>query len=118
MPDERNPWKTLGTERRFEDEFIALDEDRVINPAGREASYGVVKFKGRGLRILPIDHEGHTFLVGQWRYGSEYFSWELPAGNQEPGEDVRQGAARELREETGYSAERWEDLFEIVNSGS
>ena len=118
MADETNPWRTLGTERRFDDPFIAVDEDRVIDPAGRETTYGVVRFKGRGLRILPIDSEGCTFLVGQWRYGAGYFSWELPAGNQEPGEEPREGAARELREETGRSAESWADLFEVVNSGS
>lgn len=118
MADSLNPWSTIRTERVFEDDFIALDDERVINPAGREAQYGVVRFKNRGLRILPVDDEGCTFLVGQWRYGAAYFSWELPAGNQEPGEGPREGAARELREEIGYAAAHWSDLFEVVPSGS
>jgi 8-oxo-dGTP pyrophosphatase MutT (NUDIX family) len=113
-----NPWKTLSVERRFEDDFINVDADQVINPAGHQATYGVVRFKGRGLRILPVDDEGQTYLVGQWRYGAGYYSWELPAGNQEQGEQARVGAARELREETGHAAEHWLELLEIVNSGS
>jgi 8-oxo-dGTP pyrophosphatase MutT (NUDIX family) len=113
-----NPWRTLATRCVFDDPFISVDEDRVLNPAGHEAPYGVVRFKGRGLRILPLDREGYTFLVGQWRYGAGYFSWELPAGNQEAGEGARDGAGRELREETGYGAQSWFELFEIVNSGS
>jgi 8-oxo-dGTP pyrophosphatase MutT (NUDIX family) len=115
---EANPWTTLSTELRFEDDFFRVHDDRVINPAGREANYGVVHFKNIGLRILPIDAEGHTFLVGQYRYGAGYFSWELPAGNQDPDEDSRDGAKRELREEVGQIATEWLDLAEIVPSGS
>ena len=115
---EDNPWTTLSTEQRFEDEFFRVDDHRVINPAGREAHYGVVHFKNVGLRILPVDAEGHTFLVGQYRYGADYFSWELPAGNQDPDEDSRDGAKRELREEVGQIATEWLDLAEIVPSGS
>jgi 8-oxo-dGTP pyrophosphatase MutT (NUDIX family) len=115
---EDNPWTTLSTEPRFEDDFVRVDDHRVINPAGREANYGVVHFKNIGLRILPVDAEGQTFLVGQYRYGADYFSWEFPAGNQDPGEDSRDGAKRELREEIGQIATEWLDLAEIVPSGS
>lgn len=118
MADERNPWTTLGTERPYEDGFFALDDNRVLNAAGHEARYGVVRFKNVGVRILPLDADGCTFLVGQFRYGASYFSWELPAGSLETGEDAETGARRELREEVGQVASQWLDLAEIVPSGS
>jgi 8-oxo-dGTP pyrophosphatase MutT (NUDIX family) len=118
MANETNPWTTLGTVRRYEDSFVAVDDNRVVDAAGHESQYGVVRFKHVGVRILPIDEEGSTFLVGQFRYGASYFSWELPAGSLEPGEDVEAGARRELREEVGRLAARWFDLAELVPSGS
>jgi 8-oxo-dGTP pyrophosphatase MutT (NUDIX family) len=118
MAEEENPWTILATERRFENPFFAVDEHRVFDPAGQESSYGVVRFRNVGLRIVPIAEDGTTFLVGQYRFGAAYFSWELPSGGQEPGEDARTGAERELREEVGLMAECWQPLFEVVPSGS
>jgi 8-oxo-dGTP pyrophosphatase MutT (NUDIX family) len=118
MTDAVNPWTTLRSERRFDDAFIAVDEDRVIDPAGHESSYGVVRFKNKGLKILAVDADGCTFLVQQYRYGAGYLSWELPAGNEEPGEDDQAGAARELGEEVGQTAMSWLALCELVPSGS
>lgn len=115
---EANPWTTLGSTSRFEDDFFAVDDHEVVNPAGRRTRYGVVRFKNVGLRILPIDSDGSTLLVGQWRYAAGYFSWELPAGNQEADEDSAACARRELREEVGRNAASWLPLMEIVPSGS
>ncbi|WP_048427678.1 NUDIX domain-containing protein [Methylobacterium indicum] len=118
MGEDDNPWVKLGTERRYEDDFFAVEDDSVINPAGRHTRYGIVRFKNVGLRILPVDAAGYTFLVGQFRYAASYFSWELPAGGQEPDEDARACAARELEEEVGRSASSWMELLDIVPSGS
>jgi 8-oxo-dGTP pyrophosphatase MutT (NUDIX family) len=118
MADESNPWTTLGTIKAYEDSFFAVDDNRVLNAAGRETRYGVVRFKNVGVRILPLDADGFTYLVGQFRYAASYFSWELPAGSLDQGEDVEAGGRRELREEVGQVARHWFDLAELVPSGS
>src|SRR3954451_8102582 len=59
MPDDPlNPWTTLGTEARFEDPWIRVEQHEVINAAGIRGSYGVVRFKKRGVGVVPIDAEG------------------------------------------------------------
>jgi ADP-ribose pyrophosphatase len=58
--------------------------------------------------IFPVTQDGRIVLVRQYRYGSDAIHLELPAGGPDAGEDLSACAARELREETGYSAARWE----------
>jgi len=57
-----------------------------------------------GVGILPIDDEGNAYLVRQFRYPYREELLEIPAGKLEPGEDPFECGARELREETGFSA--------------
>ena len=115
---EDNPWKTLSRSVAFEDGWISVEDRHVQNAAGQQQPYSVVRFKKIGVRILPIDQAGCTYLVGQHRYAADYFSWELPAGGAEPGEDLTKAAMRELQEEVGLSATQWEPLLDLVPSGS
>ena len=119
MPTETaNPLTVLSSTRIYENEKIAFVDHRVRNPDGREHNYGIVHLKEEGTRVLPIDHEGCTVLVGQYRFGGGYYSWELPAGGRSPAEAPRSGAARELREEAGLAARNWLQLFHFVSNGS
>jgi 8-oxo-dGTP pyrophosphatase MutT (NUDIX family) len=102
----------------YEDGWLSVVEHRVRDAADRESAYGVVHFRKVGLRILPVDEEGHTYLVGQYRFGAGYYSWELPAGGSEKGEVPLDGAARELREEVGRDADYWLELPHLIPSGS
>jgi 8-oxo-dGTP pyrophosphatase MutT (NUDIX family) len=113
-----NPWTTLSSRRLYDGRFIALDDNRVRDAVGEESPYAVVRFKKVGLRILPIDNGGFTYLIGQHRYGADAYSWELPAGGAEPGEDFIEAARRELAEEAGLAAEHWLKLVDMVPSGS
>jgi len=113
-----NPWTTLATRRVYDGGWLALEDRRVRDPAGHDAPYAVVLFKKHGLRILPIDSAGCTHLVGQYRYAADYFSWELPAGGSEPGEDLERAARRELSEEVGLSAGHLLKLLDMVATGS
>src|SRR5688500_14036198 len=109
MPDV-NPWTVLSSTKLHESEFLALIEHRVLDPAGEPATYAVAHFRHIGVRILPIDEEGCTILVGQYRFGAGYYSWELPAGGRERSEPPQAGAARELEEEAGLVARHWLEL--------
>ena len=114
----RNPWTVLGTERRHEDSFIALDEHRVRDAAGRERPYATVRFKRRGCVVVPVDAEGGTVLVGRWRFAAGRYSWEVPAGGARPDEDPEDAARRELGEEAGLEARRWLELLRLSVSGA
>ena len=118
MDETKNPWKTLSGKMIYENPWIRLDEYQVINPTGGEGIYGKVSFKGKAVATLPIDEEGNTWLVGQYRYTLEEYSWEIPMGAVPPEESYEAGALRELKEETGLIAEKLEFLMKIHTSNS
>ena len=64
-----NPWKTLSSKEIYSNPWITLEEDEIINPAGKPGIYGKVSFKSQAVGIIPVDKEGNTWLVGQYRYG-------------------------------------------------
>jgi 8-oxo-dGTP pyrophosphatase MutT (NUDIX family) len=107
-PDRSNPWKTLSSRSVYENPWIHVREDQVLRPDGQPGIYGVVHFKNRAVGVLPVDHLGRIWLVGQHRYPLDAFSWEIPEGGCPPSETPEQTAQRELREETGLSAGRIE----------
>lgn len=100
---EENPWKTVGTREVYRNPWFSLREDQVIRPDGKPGIYAVVEPK-IATGIVPIDDEGYTWLVGQYRYAIERYSWEIVEGGVDPGESSRDAAIRELKEEAGLSA--------------
>ena len=111
-------WKKLSSKIVFENPWISVHEDRVINPGGGENDYGVVRFKSKAVAMIPLDDEGNTWLVGQDRYTLGEYSWELPMGGAPHDEDPLDAAKRELKEETGLSAGRWSKLMTLHTSNS
>jgi 8-oxo-dGTP pyrophosphatase MutT (NUDIX family) len=105
-----NPWQTLERRIIYDNPWITVQHDEVLRPDGAPGIYGVVHFKNRAIGVLPIDDEGYTYLVGQYRYTLEQYSWEIPEGGCPVGEDPLQAAQRELKEETGLSARHWQLL--------
>lgn len=108
--DRSNPWTTLSRRPVYENPWIAVHEDQVIRPDGQPGIYGVVRFKNAAVGVLPVDDEGRVWLVGQYRYTLDQFSWEIPEGGGSGGEPPEETALRELREETGLAAGRLELL--------
>jgi 8-oxo-dGTP pyrophosphatase MutT (NUDIX family) len=105
--DQKNPWTTLSVREIYENRWIKVDEYQVINPGGGRGIYGKVHFKNKAIGIVPIDEEGNTWLVGQWRFTLDEWSWEIPEGGGSMEDDPLTSAKRELREETGLSARDW-----------
>jgi 8-oxo-dGTP pyrophosphatase MutT (NUDIX family) len=99
-----NPWKTLARRPVYENPWIAVREDQVVRPDGSPGIYGVVHFKNRAIGVLPVEDDGSIWLVGQYRYPLDAFSWEIPEGGCPEGESPEAAAHRELAEETGLSA--------------
>ena len=109
---EQNPWITKSTETKYENPWIRLDESQVINPAGNDGIYGVVHFKNRAMAIIPLDEENNTWIVGQFRYTTNTYEWELIEGGVRDGEDLLIGAQRELEEEAGLNANEWKMIID------
>lgn len=103
-----NPWQTIQEKRIYDNPWIQINEHDVINPSGNPGIYGVVHFKNIAIGIIPVDEEGYTWLVGQYRYPLQAYSWEIIEGGGPIGIDPLESAKRELLEETGMTAEHWE----------
>lgn len=115
---EENPWRLLKREERYRNPWIAIEHHDVLNAAGNAGIYGVVRFQNVAIGVVPVDAEGYTTLVGQWRYPLERYSWEIPEGGGPIGTDPLVSARRELLEETGFSAGRWTKLLDLDLSNS
>lgn len=113
-----SPWKTLSTREVYSNNWIRLEEHQVINPAGGNGIYGKVLFKNKAIGIVALDDEGNTWLVGQHRYTLNAYSWEIPEGGCPLGTWPLDSAKRELREETGITASRWQQLLRFHTSNS
>ena len=118
IDETHNPWQTLGTEVRYQNPWISVREDQVLNPGGGRGIYGVVSMKNKALGIVPLDAEGNTWLVGQYRYPLNEYSWEIPMGGGLVEHDILASAQRELKEETGLLAARWTRIARLHTSNS
>lgn len=113
-----NPWTKVSSKPVYDNPWISIREDQIINPAGNKGIYGVVSFKNKAIGVVPVDDEGYLYLVGQFRYTLDAYSWEIPEGGGPQGEEPIETAKRELQEETGLIAHEWTDLGSIHTSNS
>src|SRR6056300_406139 len=99
-----NPWERKSSKKIYENPWIKVVEDQVLRPNKTSGIYGHIHFKNKAIGILPLDKKLNTWLVGQYRYTLNTYSWEIPTGGVPLSEDTLEGAKRELREETGLIA--------------
>lgn len=116
--EEKNPWITKTTETVYESQWIKVSKSDVLNPAGNEAIYSVVHFKNLAIGILPLDEQNNTWLVGQYRYPTNSYSWEICEGGGQLDHDPLDSAKRELKEETGIIAAEYSELMRMHLSNS
>src|SRR5690242_16676311 len=102
--EDGDPWIVKGVSVSFENNWLRIDSHAVIHPGGAEGIYSVARIRRLAVGVLPIEPDGTVHLVGQWRFPLGRYSWEMPEGGAEPGEDALECAKRELAEETGLSA--------------
>ena len=116
--DTTNPWKIVSEDIKYDNPWMKVTEYGVINPSGKAGIYGKVHFKNTGVGVFPLDEQLNTYLVGQFRFTLNAYSWEIPEGGCPPGTDTLDTAKRELLEETGLKAGEWSHLFDMHLSNS
>lgn len=101
--------------RMYSGRVIDVNVERVELPNGTTADLEIIHHPG-GAAIVAVDEQENVCLLRQFRHAAGGWIWELPAGRLEPGEPPLETARRELVEEAGRSALRWQDLGVILSS--
>jgi len=113
-----NPWQTHSSTLKYTNPWIDVLHNEVITPGGSAGIYGKVHFKNIAVGVIPIDDNNNTWIVGQYRYTLDQYSWEIPEGGCSIGEEPLAAIKRELKEETGLTAMSWEQILTIHTSNS
>ena len=118
MQAAENPWKINSEKNIYDNPWINVSEFQVINPAGNPGIYGKIHFKNKAIGIVPLDENNNTYLVGQYRFPVNQYSWELPEGGGPLDSAPLDSAKRELLEETGLKAGKWTEILRLHLSNS
>ncbi len=102
--------KILNSKIVFHGKVFGVRRDEVEEPGGVHATREVITHPG-SVVVLPIFDEGRILMIRQYRHATRQYLWELVAGRIDHGETVKHAAARELREETGYSAAKYHEFL-------
>ena len=105
----------LSADYKYRGRIIHLRVDTALLPNGSSATREVVEHPG-GVCVAALTEDGCLLFVRQFRYPYQKVLLELPAGKLDPGEDPLEAGKRELREETGAEAARYESLGELYPS--
>jgi len=114
----KNPWTILSKKKVYENPWIELVEFEVLNPKKKPGIYGKIHFKGIAVGVIAIDKDKNIYLVGQYRFPLNEYSWEIPEGGADPKIPLIESAKRELKEETGILAKKWIEIQRIHTSNS
>src|SRR5213594_3329075 len=104
--------KILSSKIIYQGKIFGIRRDEVIEPSGVRATREVITHPG-SVVVLPLLADGRILLIRQYRHATRQYLWELVAGRIDAGETPKQGAARELAEETGYRAKRLKTFLDV-----
>jgi 8-oxo-dGTP pyrophosphatase MutT (NUDIX family) len=107
-----SPWTVLESRPLIEDRWISLRADRLRNAAGEElAPWYVLDYPDWAV-VIPLTADDRLVLIRQWRHAVQSWCLELPGGVIDAGDaDAIAAGRRELLEETGHAAKRWQHLY-------
>ncbi|MFN7964122.1 MAG: NUDIX hydrolase [Acidobacteriota bacterium] len=105
----------LKRERVYEGKLLKIDREEVALPGGKHATLESIRHPGAAA-VVPFLGDGRVVLIRQYRHATGGYLLEIPAGKLDAGEAPERCAAREVEEETGYSAGRLELLGSILTT--
>jgi ADP-ribose diphosphatase len=108
----RGKAKILKSRMIYEGPVFGVRRDEVIEPPGARATRVVITHPG-SVVVLPVLEDGRVVMIRQYRHAARQYLWELVAGRIDEGESVKEAAARELAEETGYRAKRLTEILDV-----
>lgn len=119
MKSDNSKWQTLSSKYVLENPWFKVRQDKIIRPNGKDGEYNVIECC-ESVFVAPITPSGKILLVKLFRYPTQRVGWEVPAGGIDPGEPPLAAAKRELAEETGLSANGWQEIgkFNSMNGTS
>jgi ADP-ribose pyrophosphatase len=103
------PFELLRSETLLKGRAFLIRRDTLKAPDGRETKFDIIEHGGSVI-IVPVDKDGNILFVRQYRHAAGQDLLELPAGTLDEGEDPAVCAAREIREETGFAANKIEKI--------
>ena len=103
------PARLLETGASLEVRKLRFEVNRLALPMGVQGTFGVIRHPGASLAV-PLLDDGRVVVLRQYRFAVATRLLEFPAGTLDPGEDPLTTMQRELQEEAGYSASRWDSL--------
>jgi ADP-ribose pyrophosphatase len=110
----------VSSRRVYTGRIISLDVDQVRFPEGSTGELEMIRHPGASAVVPflsdPTGADPQVLLIRQYRYAADGYMYEIPAGRLNPGEDPHTCAVRELKEETGCSAEKVEPLFTMYTT--
>jgi ADP-ribose diphosphatase len=109
--------RVISSKISFQGSVFSVMTDEVQEPGNIRARRDVIRHSG-SIVVLAMDDSRKVLLERQYRYAANRRMWELPAGRIDPGESTLTAARRELLEETGYTATKWQrGLYFYVSPG-
>lgn len=115
---EENPWVILGKKSIYSNNWIEVIHHDVLTPSKTKGIYGKIHFKNLALGVIPLDEQLNTWIVGQYRFPLNRYSWEIPEGGGAMDVEPIESAKRELKEEVGITANKWTHLLNMHLSNS
>ena len=107
------PSKILETKACLDAKKIRFEINKILMPNSIEGEFGIIRHPGASLAV-PITNSGEVIILRQYRFACSRRILEFPAGTLEEGESPLESIKREIQEESGYSADKWDNLGEML----
>jgi len=102
-------WEKISSKIVYQNKWLKVREDSVIRPDGKRGIYGVVERSNANF-IIALNEKREIYFIREYRYPVRKLILQLPSGSTEKEENDLEAAKKELLEETGIQASKWEKL--------